>query len=414
MHVLHSFGSHHGSPLADNFHRFKHSGKPHTGSLQAAPKHPGFSKQDGMQVLHASLNRQFQQVSTYSVSPVAKQEDIRLTAETVANNILGFIEQRLRKDQADGATAEQLAERLEQGLAGFKKGFAEAKEKIEALGFLSAEVEEDINKTYDLVVDGVEDLRERFVNGNDPTTDEDDNGVDQYSDVQKLTDAAALSASYGQVSYGQVNSFKFEVETADGDVVTIQAKSKDMYHAEYRAGSFNNGYSAGAFEQFSSFSSQSSRFHLQVNGELDEGELQALDQLLAKVEDLSADFFAGDLDSAMQQALNLGYNTEEIVGYSLNLHQVEVQKVAVAYQEVTPAATSINPLADRLQPLGDFARELLDAVNVGSVFNDPVSLIGDLSEQVDQNQGADSNTANHSDRFSNFMKSLLDSLPSKF
>src|SRR5690606_29478577 len=60
-----------------------------------------------------------------------------LTAEKVARNILGFIERRLQMDIAEGATPEQLQSRLDAGLAGFKKGFAEASEKLKALSMLS-------------------------------------------------------------------------------------------------------------------------------------------------------------------------------------------------------------------------------------------------------------------------------------
>jgi hypothetical protein len=363
--------------------------------------------QDGFQIFQASLSKSYQKFSTQTVVPVAATQKQRLSAETVANNILGFIEQRLRKDEASGASAEQLQERLNQGLEGFKKGFAEAKEKIEALALLSPEVEEDIGKTYDLVLAGVDDLRERFVEGvkqNDVSAD--------VANTNKLNKASALSASFGQVSYSRVDSFSFEVETADGDVVSIRANSKDIYAAEYRAGSFANGSSVGAFEQFSSSSFQSSRFDLQVAGELDDDELRALDQLLGKVEDLSSDFFAGDLDSAFKQALNLGYDSNEIVGYSLNLRQVEVQRVAVAYQQVG-AATPINPLADRLQPLGNFARDLLNAVDRGSVFADPSRLIADLSEQIDLYQPPSDENAPSNHRFSNFVKDILDALPAQ-
>ena len=41
----------------------------------------------------------------------------------MANNILGFIEQRLQKDLAGGASPEELEARLNEGLEGFKKGF---------------------------------------------------------------------------------------------------------------------------------------------------------------------------------------------------------------------------------------------------------------------------------------------------
>lgn len=86
-----------------------------------------------------------------------------LTAEKVAGNILGFIEYRLQLDIAEGATLEQLQSRLEAGLAGFEKGFADASEKLKALSMLSPEIEQDIGNTYDLVISGIDALREKFL-----------------------------------------------------------------------------------------------------------------------------------------------------------------------------------------------------------------------------------------------------------
>src|SRR5690606_36648763 len=86
-----------------------------------------------------------------------------LSAEKVAGNILGFIERRLLLDAQEGATPEQLQSRLEAGLSRFKQGFAEAREKLEALNLLSEGVAADIGRTYDLVLEGIDALRARFL-----------------------------------------------------------------------------------------------------------------------------------------------------------------------------------------------------------------------------------------------------------
>lgn len=412
-----SHGHHKFIPTADRFLTGKRLSSSGLAQAHKPTAQSTLNKANGLEVFQSTLVQRYQKFSTQAVVPVEKPENQRLSAETVANNILGFIEQRLRKDAKEGASSEELSQRLEEGLAGFKKGFAEAKEKIEALGLLSAEVEDDIGKTYDLVTDGIKDLRERFVEGlNDKSSLEKSDKSEKVANLGNKV--KGLTASYGQVSYAQMNALKFEVETADGDVVSISARSKELYAAEYRAGSYNTGNAAGAFEQFSSRSEQSSRFEFSVNGELDEDEMRAIDQLLNKVEDLSADFFAGDLDSAFNQALNLGYDSEEIVGYSLNLRQVEVQRVAAAYQQVgyqpvgnaqTPA---INPLAERLQPLGDFAKNLLDGLDIASPFADAGSLIANLSEQFDLNR-AEALGEQDNNRFGRFVNTMLDSLPNQ-
>lgn len=86
-----------------------------------------------------------------------------LTAKKASNNILGFIERRLLLDVQEGATLTQLQSRLEAGLSGFQKGFAQAQEQLSALSMLTPEIGLDIQSTYDQVLKGIDDLRLRFL-----------------------------------------------------------------------------------------------------------------------------------------------------------------------------------------------------------------------------------------------------------
>ncbi|MGN0921337.1 MAG: DUF5610 domain-containing protein [Cellvibrio sp.] len=94
-----------------------------------------------------------------------------MTADKVAGNILGFIERRLMLDVADGATPDQLQSRLEAGLRGFELGYGQAKEQLEALAMLSPEISSDIQSTYDLVLKGLDDLRDRFLKPDEVTNE---------------------------------------------------------------------------------------------------------------------------------------------------------------------------------------------------------------------------------------------------
>src|SRR5690606_16604038 len=143
-----------------------------------------------------------------------------LTAEQAADNILGFIGRQLERDRAAGASAEELEARLQAGLRGFRQGFAEAREKLQALSMLSAEVEASIGKTHDLVLTGIDKLAlshlgHRLVEGSD--------------DPVHVSPAGARAASLGggawHVDYRalQAQSFDFALTTRDGDRVSISA-----------------------------------------------------------------------------------------------------------------------------------------------------------------------------------------------
>jgi hypothetical protein len=116
------------------------------------------------------------------------------------------------------------------------------------------------------------------------------------------------------------------------------------------------------------------------------------------------------LDAAFDQAMNMGYDAEQIGSFSLNLAQAEIQQVTQAYQTFEPnrsAGNSDTPklLADQLLPLGNFIKDLLASVDRASEFSEPKSLLTNMAEkvtgdetEVDQAQGK---------RFRDFMEEIF-------
>ncbi len=308
-----------------------------------------------------------------------------LSAERAASNILGFIERRLSIDAAEGASDEQLESRLEAGLSGFKKGFAEAEEQLKALGMLNDTVAEDIGKTFDYVTEGIEDLRERFLGERSVQ----DNGEAEEALAQNaagLFDGAAerVGNSSAAYNFAQKNSFSFSLTTADGDKVTIRASSAEAFAMRFSED--------GDSQQLAGAYASSEKFRLDIKGELDEGELEAINELLGKVNDLAEDFFAGDLDQAFQEAIDIGYNREEISGFALRLTHTEVQRFSSAYQTQEPAGERQgSTLSDRLMPVGEFAQKLLDALDSLDAMQQERSLMAELLQGVSEQRGEDNN-----------------------
>ena len=382
-------------------------------------------RQSALQIVNRTLTAAYEKISSRGQAAGAEYKAFEpLTAEKVANNILGFIERRLQADVADGATQEQLQSRLEAGLSGFKKGFAEASEKLEALSLLSPEVKEDIGTTYDLVLKGVDELRSKFIQSTAP--DAEAKAAAQPTDVKspdtktiKTSDSKASSGEldvpdflpatsaylgYGNYEYGRAREFSFELTTKEGDKVTIKATSSEGLAVEAgRTGRGNNSASA-----LNASYSSSQSFSLAIDGELNEDELSAINDLLGRVNDLASQFFEGDLDVAFEQALNLGYDAEQIGSFSLNLAQAEIQQVTEAYMAFEPNRGGNNSapqlLADQLLPMGNFIRDLLDSLTQAAEFDEPKSLLPAIAERitgetdVDQHQGK---------RFSDFMEQIL-------
>ena len=385
-------------------------------------------RQSALQIVNRTLTAAYEKISSRGQAAGAEYKAFEpLTAEKVANNILGFIERRLQADVADGATQEQLQSRLEAGLSGFKKGFAEASEKLEALSLLSPEVKEDIGTTYDLVLKGVDELRSKFIQSTAPDakakaeaeaaqpTDvkspdtktiktSDSKASSGELDVPDFLPATSAYLGYGNYEYGRAREFSFELTTKEGDKVTIKASSSEGLAVEaVRAGRGNNSASA-----LNASYSSSQSFSLAIEGELNEDELSAINDLLGRVNDLASQFFEGDLDVAFEQALNLGYDAEQIGSFSLNLAQAEIQQVTEAYMAFEPNRGGNNSapqlLADQLLSMGNFIRDLLDSLTQAAEFDEPKSLLSAIAERITGETDADQQQGK---RFSDFMEQIL-------
>ena len=98
---------------------------------------------------------------------------------------------------------------------------------------------------------------------------------------------------------------------------------------------------------------------------------------------LAGQFYAGNLDKVFDKALSLGYADQQIASYALNLSQVQIQQVAVAYTAFAPESETQSPsLASQLAPVGDFIKDVLATLDVAEQFIDPHQLLLELSQKM--------------------------------
>lgn len=354
------------------------------------------NRQRAFQVIERTLQMGYEKLaakSSGSAGQFARFEP--LSAEKVAGNILGFIERRLQKDAAEGATQEQLQERLEQGLAGFKKGFAEAQKQLEALSRFTPEIQADIDDTRERVLSGIDDLRQRILEDtfNRPDGDEQDRKVEAEQSVRR----SPLAYAYEQA---RASSFSFELTTAEGDVVSIQANS-------------SAAVSLSGNPQGQSFSASASRSaSWSVEGDLNDDERAAIESLLGQVDSLSEQFFGGDLEGAMASAMELGYDRDQVAQFSLSLSQTDIRRVSESYGQVGRAdgmPSGASGLQERLAPMGQFLRDLQAALaEAEQISARPQQLLLDTSERMAAGDAGE--TVDEADSLRQFMARMLETL----
>jgi hypothetical protein len=266
--------------------------------------------------------------------------------QTTANKILDFVNSGIEQLKKSGASDERLNSRLEAARSGIERGYKEATDKLSSMGLLTDDLQTDINNSRALV----------------------DERLSSLDSLAARPPAAAGNSSQLAIvaehaSWQQNNQMSMQILTRDGDKVTVS-----FQHNSAMQGSFSAG---GA--SLSAFSNQ--QFEISVDGQLDNNERQALNDLFDQVGKLGDQFFGGDLGSALESAMSLGYDAKELASFSLDLRQSSFAQRTRQYQPMpvelpTPELQSLKaPLAQyadsyltalqRINPLGDSA-QLLD------------------------------------------------------
>jgi hypothetical protein len=161
---------------------------------------------------------------------------------------------------------------------------------------------------------------------------------------------------------------------------------------------------------------QKNSFSFSLKGELDEDELKAIGQLVSDANDLAEEFFNGDIGTAFNQALELGFDEQELSSFALQLTKVENTQVIKAYETVSRfdgdnvdnnPAKAVKPVADYLDKLLsvlDGARlKLEDSESYENMINE---LINKLGKEV-----ATPDLISAINRFNEFNQKLVINLP---
>ncbi len=241
------------------------------------------------------------------------------TPDKVAGRILKFIELGISRAGDD----EEKQKMLGQARKGVEQGFKDAREILDAIGVLQGKVKEDIDKTYDLIQAGFDRLGK-------PIIDEDEK---QKEDKLKLIEQAGFASTQSEES----RSTSVEIMTRDGDKVTI-----NLSREESRSGTqfYANDGNQSVYGESSSSSSYTN-IHYQVDGDLDEGEKAAIDDLLNQLNGVAKEFYQGNIDAAFNRAKELGFNSDELAQFSVDMsHQQTNQVAVISYQNAQKESDS--------------------------------------------------------------------------
>ncbi len=319
------------------------------------------------------------------------------TPEKVSERILGFVSGRILSE----SDTDEQKNLMAQARKGIEQGFAEAREILESLSVLNGTVKDDVDSTYDLIQKGLQRL-ENEVNGIPNSDVQDDEATEGSSRVQEAS---------MQNSYSRDESTKIEIITNDGDKILIDLfKQQSAQSLQY----VTQNEDGSAYSQSRTISA-STGINYQVQGELDEGEQKAIDDLLKDVAKVSDHFFSGNTQQAFKKALDMNFDSNELTRMSMDLGYQETRSTAIStysslQNQAQPATEAEMPYVDMpgLKEMSDFIKQ------VDQIFQNPFV----MHEFAEPEQGVGQlikgmNQLLHSDEMKQLEKdssSLLDSL----
>lgn len=286
--------------------------------------------------------------STNAADAGATENDY--SPQAVADRILSFVSDRLAQEKANGASEERLQDLYKQALKGVEKGLKEGRNIIQDQGLFSGDTKDTYYQTVNRIADGLQALGEQLFGADLDVPDEGSTPVQ-----------GGFEASRTQVQMERSRSFEMEVMTQEGDRVKIQVSSGQAFSSDQVK--FNGGgTSIDGFEMsFSSFDNMS----FSVEGDLNEGELAALNDLFSQVNDVAETFYGGDVEQAFNQAMDVGMDPDQLASFAVNINQAEsiaVRDTYVAVQNMTGPSRE-NPYQDMFERLGAFAQQAQENAN---------------------------------------------------
>ena len=336
--------------------------------------------------------------------------------EKVAENVMRFVGGVIKGAAASGADDEKLASLFAQAKSGVAKGIAMAEKDIG--GFMNDEISEGISRSRSLIGEQITRL-ENALAGN----------------TEKSENTAVSSVS---AAYSQENSGELKIRTKDGDEVKLEfvdlrqvSFSNQTVQSQLLSASAEANEPVGQQPQEEATENTEQRqrdsnsnfqtlefsgFRLSISGDLDDQELASIGKLVSDANDLADTFYRGDIETAFNQALELGYDKQELVGYALQLNRVEQTEVVKAYGYVQhfnedqsaneEQEKSVKPVAQYLDKMLNVLEQSRQSLQSSEDYN---TMINGIINEMKDVQVPDLVQAIN--RFHTFNQQLLEGLP---
>lgn len=280
--------------------------------------------------------------------------------ELVAKNVMDFVSGVILGAQAGGASDDKLNELLSQARSGVEQGFSMAREELKGFDIFTPEIEEGLDKSYNLINRSIDDLEQQLFN------------------AEIAPDVGATNTNMRRFDLLEQEQGTISIKTKDGDSINIHFGNITSLSQQQQ---IDNGVMSHSL-QFS----ESQSLSFQVEGNLDKQELKAISSLVKDVSKLADSFFSGNLDQAWQRAGKLGFDDQQIAQFSLDFKELKQVAVLEHYGKTSNLADSpiatIAPYLKDLNSLVNQADSVFSGDNLRQLMHSVARQQGDLMAGV--------------------------------
>ena len=406
-----------------------------------------FSTSLGARIYSNSLNDNLvvdRQKPDFSDPDTIGNEATAFDFEKIAKNVLNFVGGAIKNAQNRGADLNKLNSLFDQASSGVLKGIKLAEQDL--AGFMNEEIANGISNSKSLVEEGIANLKRNilepdvseaqkptnsFVNtisesivnqesGQLSITTRDGDSVNiTFQDFEKIEfsqkQAQQLSKETPQVERVEVSKpFKNDVPPVVNNIATSDIDLIEK--PDLKANQVQESKSSTTITEENVFFYQESSFSFSVRGELAQEELKAIGQLVSDANELAEEFFNGDIETAFKQALELGFDEQELSSFALQLTKIENTEVIKAYETVSrfdEDSVDSNP-AKAVKPVTDYLNKLLNVLDGSSLQLEDNKSYENIINELINRLGEDVATPDlisAINRFNIFNQKLVDNLP---
>jgi len=313
--------------------------------------------------LHSHIGRKIDESiphhsRAYNTAKAPEYQNISADPASVASSLINKINHSnaaIENESADKSTS------FKDLVIAVQQGFSETKLSLEQRNEFHGQISQEFGEIKDQV--------NQFLSSLEPT---------QRKEGQPINETTSLSSR----EYQSNSETSIQIETRDGDIVTIDLAQSSAYQHTESTFQTNNAY--GHLQE--SYNESNHSFNFSVVGELDEDELNAISDLVDEIANTVDKFEKGNIEAALNHSKNISFDSSELSAYSLDIRTSEHYRAIDLYQQTAlatePAAEQAEYSENKAQEVSPTSINLNDYIN--NLFNSAQSTnIGNIEKSID-------------------------------